>query len=345
MGATGRPGFLLYASLRELFTPIRIGNRNVVESCRHFHSTHLVAPRFRCTHPRANPPFVVPASVASPLMRLSPDVVASLALGLCCVLLLVAHRRFAAPTRYGRVMQQGATFFLGLNLMQAGYWMLQPIVRRCAARGVAPSTISWLSLVPAVVAATAAARGEWALAAWSLLASALFDVLDGAVARASGTSSPAGAVLDSVLDRYAEVIVFAGLFVYYANDLAIQLVIVAAIAGSFLVSYSTAKAEALRLTPPRGSMKRSDRLTVMVLGAALAPFSQAWIEAPPGRMAWPVIAATSLIAVLANVSAIQRFVALARDARASDARESTPPSAVVTPAGLPRRREPSVAAK
>lgn len=249
-------------------------------------------------------------------MNLRVDLMASLVLGGFCVAVLIAHRLAGAPNGYRRVAQQGATFFLGLNLMHAGYWMLQPLVRRCARLGISPAAISWFSLLPALAASIAAATGHWGWAAWFLLMSALLDVLDGAVARAREELSPAGAMLDSVLDRYAEFIFFAGLIVHYRDSLPSQLMVLAALLGSFLITYSTAKAEALGLTPPRGSMKRSDRLTVLILGTALAPLSGQWLEAPNSRVAWPVLIAVSLIAVLANLSAVFRFRALGRQARA-----------------------------
>lgn len=257
-------------------------------------------------------------------MRLPLDVVASLAMGASCVLLLAAHAR-GGRTRYQRVAQQGGTFFLGLDLMNAGYWALQPVVKQCAQRGITADTLSWISLVPATIAAVTAAAGHWGLAAWALLASALLDVLDGAVARSTGTASPTGAVLDSVLDRYAEAIVFGGIFFYYRNHITAQLVTFAALVGSFLVTYSTAKAEALRLKPPRGAMKRSDRLTVLVLGAALSPLSLHWLEPAANHLTWPMLVAITLIAVLGNASAIQRFAALAREA-AHPMRAEPPPA-------------------
>lgn len=251
-------------------------------------------------------------------MRASLDFFASTVMGISCVLLLVMHQSIGPKTRYRRVTQQGSTFFLGLNLMQAGYWMLQPLVRRCSKSGVAPAAITWFSLLPALAGAIAAATNHWGLAAWCLLASALLDVLDGAVARATNETSAAGAVLDSVLDRYAEFVFFTGLVIFYRNELPVQLLVLAALLGSFLITYSTAKAEALHMKPPRGSMKRSDRLTVLVLGAALTPFSEQWLEPVRRPYAWPVVAALTVIAVLANASAIQRFAALARDARLGD---------------------------
>jgi CDP-diacylglycerol--glycerol-3-phosphate 3-phosphatidyltransferase len=249
-------------------------------------------------------------------MKPSFDLLASELLGICCACLLLAHRVAGAPNGYHRVVQQGATFFLGFNLMHAGYWMLQPAVRRCTRIGLSPAVISWLSLVPAIAAAIAVSTGHWGYAAWLLLVSALLDVLDGAVARAGHHASPAGAVLDSVLDRYAEFIFFAGLLVFYREHVVAQLVVLAALLGSFLVTYSTAKAEALDVTPPRGWMKRSDRLSLMIVGTALEPFSLHWFESGSTTLAWPVLVAIGIIAVLGNASAIIRFTALARQAGA-----------------------------
>ena len=64
-----------------------------------------------------------------------------------------------------------------------------------------------------------------------------------------------------------------------------------ALFGSLLITYSTAKAEALRITPPRGTMKRSDRITVLVTGAALTPLAQQWGKGvcPEGIEAWPMV--------------------------------------------------------
>lgn len=249
-------------------------------------------------------------------MSVSADLVASLALICVCAGVAAAHRVSRGARSFARVEQQGGTVVLGAGLMNAGYWFLQPAVRACVRCGVSPGTISWASLAPAALAGVAAAGGHWGVAAWGLWASAMLDVLDGAVARAAGSASHRGAILDSVLDRYAEFFFFAGVMTGYRDAFAVQMLCVAALFGSLMVTYSTAKAEALRLTPPRGCMKRSDRLTLLVVGALLAPFSQQWLE-PAGTLpAWPVLAVVALIAVLANVSAIARFKALSRGADA-----------------------------
>lgn len=269
-------------------------------------------------------------------MRLPIDVVASLVMAVSCLILLGTHRWLNASRRYRRVMEQGSTFFLGLNLMNAGYAMLQPLVRWCVREGVTPAAVTWSSLLPAAGAALGVATGHWGIAAWCLLASALSDVLDGAVARETGHMSAAGAVLDSVLDRYAEFIFFGGLFIWYRDNLAAQLVVLGAVFGSFLITYSSAKAEALRATPPRGPMKRSDRLALLVVACAVTPLLDFWLQPAESRFAWPVLVAVAAIAVLANLSAVQRFVTLARSVRAPARREPAANGANRAGGRLPR---------
>ncbi len=246
-----------------------------------------------------------------------PDLFAAIALGLFCAAVIAAYVIFGrGPANFARVDQQGGSIFLGRGVMNAGYWMLQPAVKLGLAAQVSPAALSWLSLAPAALAGLAVARGHWGFAAWGLFASALLDVLDGAVARATGRASARGAILDSVLDRYAEVFFFAGALVYFRASLPAQGLVFAALFGSMMITYSTAKAEALRLTPPRGSMKRSDRLALLIAGAALTPGAQRWLESPGGGTAWPALGTIGLIAVLANLSAIARFVSLSRQSDA-----------------------------
>lgn len=243
------------------------------------------------------------------------DLIAASALGAFCITVLIAYACLRERPQFSRVTQQGGSIVLGTAVMNAGYWLLQPAVRFCTRGGLSPAAISWVSLLPAALAGVAAGLGHWGFAAWGLFASALLDVLDGAVARASKTASAQGAILDSVLDRYAEFLFFLGAAVYYREKFAMQLLVLTALFGSFLITYSTAKAEALRLEPPRGFMKRSDRLTVLIAGAILTPASQRWLESNHGGSGWPALGAITIIAVFANFSAIARFVALSRSAK------------------------------
>lgn len=210
-----------------------------------------------------------------------------------------------------RVAREGGTVFLPQRLMQAGYAATGPLVRLAVASGLSPAAITWLSLLPGAGAGLAVAWDRPGLAAVLLTLSGVCDLLDGAVARATNRVSAAGAALDSTVDRYVESFFLAGLLWYFRGQPAVQLLAMAAQLGSFMVTYSTAKAEALGVTPPRGWMKRAERIVWLILGAvltALAPLA--------GRPGWPALAAAlAVIAVFANISALLRLAALQRAVR------------------------------
>src|SRR5262249_15338261 len=118
--------------------------------------------------------------------------------------------------------------------------------------------------------------------------------------------------------RYAEFALFAGILVYFEHRIAAQLLVFAALAGSLLVTYSTAKAEALHLAPPRGLMKRSDRMACLVVGSVLSPVLDRWtggLWADRDWHPWPLLVAIAAIAVFGNLSAIARFAFLSNSAR------------------------------
>jgi phosphatidylglycerophosphate synthase len=155
--------------------------------------------------------------------------------------------------------------------------------------------------------------------------SAVMDSLDGLVARMSGTASDAGEVLDAAVDRYAEFMFLGGLLIYYREIPVLMVLTLAALTGSFMVSYSTAKAEALQVTPPKGSMRRPERALYLILGAALSPVTIPWWEATrdfPIAIGHPMVAALALVAVLSNVSAVERLWAIAKQIREREAREA-----------------------
>jgi CDP-diacylglycerol--glycerol-3-phosphate 3-phosphatidyltransferase len=126
------------------------------------------------------------------------------------------------------------------------------------------------------------------------LVAAIFDMLDGRVARARGRETRFGAYLDSTMDRYSDMLLYLGLLILYArlerNGLMV-LVWVAAF-GSFMTSYARARAESLIPRCPVGLMERPERVVLLIAGALL------------NRM----VAALWIIAVLSNVTAIQRVV-------------------------------------
>jgi hypothetical protein len=92
-----------------------------------------------------------------------------------------------------------------------------------------------------------------------------------------------------------------------------------------MISYSTAKAEALQVSPPKGSMRRPERALYLILGAALSPVTIPYWEATrdfPVAIGHPMVAALALVAVLSNVSAAERLYAIAKQVREREARDA-----------------------
>ena len=224
---------------------------------------------------------------------------------------------------FERVNRQGGSALLSKQLMEMAYWSLQPVARTLVQLGATPNQLSWASLFLGIGAGAALAFGHFGFAAILSTVSAFLDSLDGMVARLTGSSSDAGEVLDATIDRYAEFFFLGGLAIYYGDLWWMQVVVLAALAGSFMVSYSTAKAEALQIDPPKGSMRRPERAVYLTLGAALSPIAIVWFEADRSAgiaLGYPMLAALGLVAVVANVSAVERLYAIAKEIRVREAR-------------------------
>jgi archaetidylinositol phosphate synthase len=169
--------------------------------------------------------------------------------------------------------------------------------------GLTPNGITVIGVVLAFLAALVYAfwRGDWRLlflATILLLFSGFCDALDGVVARIFGQATVFGGFLDSLLDRYADAVVFGGIifgglcapeFLYWG---------LAAIIGSLLVSYSRARAEAAGIKMESiGLAERAERLLVLVIAGLVGVFWQ-----PVNVMS----AAMILLAVLTNLTVAQR---------------------------------------
>ncbi len=231
----------------------------------------------------------------------------SLGLVVLPLLSLLRHRTTPSSARADR---EGSTVFLPGAIVQRALALADPLVAFLARRQVNPDTITWLSVLLGAVAGIAVAAGSLGLATALFLLSSLCDLLDGGVARARQLASRRGAVLDSVLDRYVEAFLHLGLLWFFNDRPALQLLCLLSLFGSMMVTYSTAKAEAVHLTPPRGWMKRAERLVWLNLGL----FAGAW-SAVAGLPAWvPPAVAVTLVAVFANLSAALRLRALSQAA-------------------------------
>ena len=236
------------------------------------------------------------------------DAWAGLALPVCCVLLLIVGALQTPGKRHARVAREGGTIFLGEAIMHWGYAWIDRLARVALKLGLSATAVSWLSLFLGLASGLGMAWGHFGLAAWLLTLSGLGDGMDGAMARQQGNASRAGAVLDSALDRYVEFFFLMGVIYFYRGVVGVQLLALVALFGGFMVTYSTAKAEALQVTPPRGWMKRAERLVWLIGGATLA-------SALPlaGHSGHPILVAVlALIAIMSNLSAIIRLIALSR---------------------------------
>jgi CDP-diacylglycerol--glycerol-3-phosphate 3-phosphatidyltransferase len=135
------------------------------------------------------------------------------------------------------------------------------------------------------------------LGAFVFVVGSILDILDGALARAGGKTTPFGSFLDSTTDRVGEGAMLGAIaliFARHGNEVALGATI-AAIAGSFLVSYTRAKAEALGLRGDVGLGSRAERVVVITAGLVLAPW---------GLLQWAIY----LLTVTAWLTVLQRIL-------------------------------------
>lgn len=146
--------------------------------------------------------------------------------------------------------------------------------RRLHRIGVSPNAITIVGAVGTVAsAALLIGTGRFLLAAISITFFVLFDLLDGAVARAGGTTSKFGAVLDSTLDRVADASIFAALIWWFAGPADRKDLILAALLALVvgqLIPYVRARAEGMQINASVGIAERAERLTIVLVGVGLA---------------------------------------------------------------------------
>lgn len=131
--------------------------------------------------------------------------------------------------------------------------------------GISANALTYVSLALAALAGVAAAFGSFGTAAALVVTSGLFDMLDGAVARATRTVSRWGALLDSTVDRLADGFPLLGISVFYATQGWLMAVPALAMMGAFTVSYVRARAESLGAKLPALFMRRAERVILVTL--------------------------------------------------------------------------------
>ena len=196
--------------------------------------------------------------------------------GYMIVMLAVYGARCAAgrPPPVEAFDARRSSELFGPFLTRYFYWILQPILRLGVAWRVRPNTLTFASLLFAAGAGMAVATGHLATAGWLYIFAGALDVLDGRLARVTSSQSRAGAFLDSVGDRWGELIVLSG-FVWYVRDSAWLAAALLAIVGSVMVSYTRARGEGVGLRLDKGAMQRAERIAIVAVGSLVA----AWLEA------------------------------------------------------------------
>lgn len=171
--------------------------------------------------------------------------------------------------------------------------ILDPIGGFLNRLGLMPNTMTILGLVGNTVGAVLLAQGNMRIGGLIILAMGPIDALDGTMARLRGEPSEFGAFVDSVSDRYSELVIFGGLLFYYIqqDNWVMALVTYVAAGGSVLVSYVRARAASLGYDTKVGVLTRMERYLVLAPSLVLnIPWVGLWI-----------------IAVLANITALQRI--------------------------------------
>lgn len=171
--------------------------------------------------------------------------------------------------------------------------VVEPLAAFVNRLGIKPNTVTLAGLVGQIVAAYFVATGNMTIGGLIILLTAPFDFLDGTMARLRGEPTSFGAFVDSVTDRYSELVVFGGLLWYYVSrqDWLACMLIYLAVVGSQMVPYVRARAESLGLEAKVGVLSRLERYIVLVPALIFnRPMIALWI-----------------LAVLGNFTAFQRI--------------------------------------
>ncbi len=187
-----------------------------------------------------------------------------------------------------------------------------------------PDHLTVVGLVVGAASAVAVGSGHLRWGLVLVILAALPDLLDGALAKASNTSSQRGAFFDSTVDRVTDALLLGGIAYYFAEtqDPRLALLPFAVSAVSSVISYQRAKAESLGLDAKGGLMERAERIVVLCVGLFIEP----WVNGALVWILWGML-------VLISITAVQRFVKVWKQAAV----------APVTQARIDMRREQRMA--
>ena len=194
-----------------------------------------------------------------------------------------------------------------------------PLGRALVATGLTPDAVTVIGTVASIAAAvTLFPTGHLFWGTMVIWLFVMFDMLDGAMARARGGGTRFGAVLDATCDRIADGAIFGGLAwwaVYHAQSKPLFVATLVVLVSSQVISYAKARAEASGLSADGGLIERPDRLVIVLVGAGLTGIGGYWgID----WLTWAVHLAIWILAVLSVVTVCQRVLAVRRSSGARD---------------------------
>ncbi len=243
-------------------------------------------------------------------MDMTADFLSALAVILViagCLTAYLIRRGMTGPVSYERVKRQGGGPIVGEGTLNFGFWTLQSVGAALARAGIPADSITWAGLLFAAGSGWAISAGRFGVAALALFFSGACDALDGLVATLTNTKTPGGVVLDSTLDRYGDFALLVGAAMFYRFNTTMLALSLLAMHGSSMVSYATAKAEAIGKVAPGGSMKRPERLTVLLVSLLMSGITRPFWSPADAMFGWPFAMAVALVAVLSNISAARRL--------------------------------------
>lgn len=167
-----------------------------------------------------------------------------------------------------------------------------PIGRTLARTGITPNWLTTFGLLLTAAAAVAVGTGDPVLGGWILVAGGLMDLFDGAVARATGRSTPFGGFYDSVTDRISDGLILGGIAWWLSDQPRLFILAIVALVGAEVTSYVRAKAESIDLSCSIGILERAERAVLLMV----ALIFHRWLLEP---VLW-------LLAVGSTVTVVQR---------------------------------------
>jgi CDP-diacylglycerol--glycerol-3-phosphate 3-phosphatidyltransferase len=192
-------------------------------------------------------------------------------------------------------------------------WLVAPATRLSLRIGLTADFYNFAGLVLGAGAGLAVALGQLEVGGWALVLSGVCDILDGRIARATGATSPYGAFIDSLLDRFIEMFFFVGFAFLVRHSGPGAVAATFALGSSVLVSYARAMGESLGVECTGGLMQRGERLALLCLGCLADRPVAGVLGQPVGTLLTGV---AYLIGATSFVTAVHRTVWIARRLRA-----------------------------